>query len=58
MSFRKDWVIKDTQIDESLVSCCNNSRVLAVLLKNRGIDTQEKIKKFLNPLIFPKISRP
>ena len=50
MSFHKDWVIKNTQVNESLVSCCKNSRVLAVLLQNRGIDTPEKIQKFLNPL--------
>lgn len=50
MTFSKDWVIKDTIVDESLLSCCQNSRVLAVLLKNRGIDTPEKINTFLNPL--------
>ncbi len=50
MSFHKDWVIQNTEIDESLLSCCFNSRVLSVLLKNRNIDTPDKIYKFLNPL--------
>ena len=50
MSFQKNWVIKNTSVDEELVSSAENNRVLAVLLKNRGIDTKEKIEKFLNPL--------
>ena len=50
MSFYKSWIIKNSEVDEKIVSCCNNSRVLAVLLKNRGIDTVEKVYNFLNPL--------
>ncbi len=50
MSFLKNWIVENTEIDEELISCCQNSRVLAVLLKNRNINTPDKIYKFLNPL--------
>lgn len=57
MSVRKVWKVKDNSINKELVRCCNNNRVLSVLLKNRGIDTEEKINKFLNPLK-AKLSNP
>lgn len=50
MVLKKDWVIRDIDIDNKQVSCCFDSKILAVLLKNRGINTPEKIAKFLNPL--------
>jgi len=46
----KEWTVKNTHADEDMLKSCYNSSVLAVLLKNRGIDTPEKIEKFLNPL--------
>ena len=50
MSIRKIWKTKENTITEDVVQCCGGSRVLAVLLSNRGIDTSEKISGFLNPL--------
>ncbi len=57
MPVRKIWKIKNNTVDEDLIGCCNNSRVLAMLLKNRGLDTKEKINRFLNPLK-AKLSNP
>ncbi len=50
MSLQKKWITKDNEVTEELIDSCDGNRVLAVLLKNRGIDTPEKIYKFLNPL--------
>ncbi|MCD7780138.1 MAG: single-stranded-DNA-specific exonuclease RecJ, partial [Candidatus Gastranaerophilales bacterium] len=50
MAIPKKWKIKDNTIDDNLLEFCGGSRVLALLLKNRGIDTKEKIINFLNPL--------
>lgn len=50
MSVRKIWRIKNSEITEDIINCCNGNKVLAVLLKNRGIDTPAKIQQFLNPL--------
>ncbi len=50
MTIRKIWKTKETEITDEQLQACGNSKVLAVLLKNRGIDTPEKIKNFLNPL--------
>ncbi len=57
MSISKLWKTKETIVDNDLLKHCNGSKVLAVLLKNRGIDTPEKIIKFLNPLK-SKLSNP
>lgn len=50
MSIRKIWKAKENTVTEDVIQCCGGSKVLAVLLANRGIDTAEKITKFLNPL--------
>lgn len=57
MSVRKIWKVKENNINEELVRYCYNNRVLYSLLKNRGIDSKEKINKFLNPLK-SKLSNP
>ncbi len=56
MQLRKVWKIRETKIDENITAECGNNRILAVLLQNRGIDTKEKIKRFLNPLKNPLCS--
>ena len=50
MSIRKIWKTKDVTVDETLLQACGNDKILAILLKNRGITTKEKINDFLNPL--------
>ncbi len=50
MSIKKIWKIKNNEINEEILQACGGNKVLAVLLKNRGIDSKEKIEKFLNPL--------
>ncbi len=50
MSVRTNWKIKYTEPNNDIIQCCKGNRVLASLLLNRGINTTEKIKKFLNPL--------
>ncbi len=50
MSVKKNWKIKENTLDEKLLKACDGNRVLAVLLKNRGIDSDKKINDFLNPL--------
>ncbi|MCD7879557.1 MAG: single-stranded-DNA-specific exonuclease RecJ, partial [Candidatus Gastranaerophilales bacterium] len=50
MKYNKIWNIKQSQIDEELKAACSGNSVLAVLLKNRGIDTKEKVYAFLHPL--------
>lgn len=50
MSVNRIWKIKGSKITEEITGCCNGSRILAVLLANRGINTKEKIQNFLNPL--------
>ena len=53
MRVRKIWDIKTSTPDENILKLCGNNRILAVLLGNRGINTEEKIKSFLNPLKAP-----
>ncbi len=53
MRVRKIWDIKTSTPDENILKLCGNNRILAVLLGNRGINTEEKIKNFLNPLKAP-----
>ena len=53
MRLRKVWKIRDTKVDKELLPECGNNSILAVLLQNRGIDTVEKVKNFLNPLKNP-----
>ncbi len=50
MSGRKTWIAKSNDVDKSLIEACDSDKVLAVLLNNRGINTSDKIKSFLNPL--------
>ena len=50
MSIRKNWEIKYTEPDKEIIQSCGGNRVLAALLQNRGINTVEKAKKFLEPL--------
>ena len=50
MSIKKTWLSKESIVDEDFLSSCSFDKVFAVLLKNRGIDTKEKIDAFLNPL--------
>ena len=50
MSVRKVWKTKDNIVSDDIIKSCNGNKVLATLLVNRGIDTIEKITKFLNPL--------
>ncbi len=50
MSIKKIWKIKNSEINEEILNACGGNRVLAVLLKTRGIDSKEKIERFLNPL--------
>ena len=53
MQIRKIWKIKDESINNDILSLCENNKILAVLLQNRGINTKEKITAFLNPLKSP-----
>lgn len=50
MNIRKIWNIKQSEVNQDLIQACGCNRILAVLLQNRGIDTPEKVQKFLNPL--------
>ena len=50
MSLRKVWKTKEVQLTEDVIRLCGGNKVLATLLINRGINTQEKITNFLNPL--------
>ena len=50
MKVKKTWVSKEAVVSKEFIDMCSSDRVLAVLLKNRGIDTKEKIDAFLNPL--------
>ncbi len=50
MRVRKIWDIKTTEPNENILKLCGYNRILAVLLLNRGINTEEKINNFLNPL--------
>ncbi len=50
MSIRKIWKTKENTVTKELVEFCGGNKVLAILLKNRGIDTVEKVTSFLNPL--------
>lgn len=52
----KNWVIKkQAEPDEALIKA-SGSKLLAQLLLQRGIDSENKIKSFLNPLDFEPIS--
>lgn len=57
MAFVKVWDIKQTKIEEELITALGGNYIVATLLNNRGINTQEKIKNFLNPMDI-KISSP
>lgn len=50
MAIRKVWKTKENTVTDEVIQYCGGNRVLAVLLKNRGIDSIEKINYFLNPL--------
>lgn len=50
MAIRKVWKTKENTVTDDVVKFCGGNKVLATLLKNRGIDTVEKITSFLNPL--------
>lgn len=50
MNIKRTWLSKESTVDEDFISLCSFDRVFAVLLKNRGVDTKEKILAFLNPL--------
>ncbi len=50
MSFRTEWKIKNIQPDEDFIRYCEGSKILARMLLNRGINTQDKVFNFLNPL--------
>ena len=50
MKVKKTWVSKEAVVSKEFIDMCSSDRVLAVLLKNRGIDTKEKIDAFLNLL--------
>ena len=53
MAIRKIWNIKQSQINNEILEACGNNVILATLLANRNINTQDKIKAFLNPLKAP-----
>lgn len=53
MQILKVWDIKGKDADENILKLCGGNRVFALLLQNRGINTEDKIKKFLNPLTVP-----
>ena len=50
MHLRKLWKYKENNTDDNFLKLCENNKVLAVLLKNRNIDTEKKITDFLNPM--------
>ena len=50
MNIKRTWLSKESTVDEDFISLCSFDRVFDVLLKNRGVDTKEKILAFLNPL--------
>ena len=50
MSVRKIWKTKENAITNEQLLACGNDKILALLLKNRGIETVEEINNFLNPL--------
>ncbi len=50
MSVNKVWKIKDINLTEEAIKSCGGNKILASLLSARGINTAEKINKFLNPL--------
>ncbi len=53
MAIRKTWNIEQKQITNEILEACGNNVILATLLANRNINTQDKIKAFLNPLKAP-----
>lgn len=50
MRVKRTWLAKNSEPDKDFIDFCSSDRILAVLLKNRGIDTKEKAQAFLNPL--------
>ncbi len=50
MSIRRIWKTKEISVTEEQIQACGNDKILALLLKNRGIETIVEINKFLNPL--------
>ena len=50
MAIRKVWKTKQNIIIDDVIQSCGGNKVLATLLKNRGVDTPDKIIRFLNPL--------
>ena len=50
MSLRKVWKTREVQLTDDVIRLCGGNKVLSTLLINRGINTQEKITNFLNPL--------
>ena len=50
MRLRKIWDIKNKEISSELLKACDGNNILATLLANRGISTEEKANRFLNPL--------
>lgn len=50
MNIKKIWHSKESEITQDFLKLCNSDKVVAVLLKNRGIDTKSKIDSFFNPL--------
>lgn len=53
MKIYKSWEIKETQTDERITDACNGNLLLSKLLLNRGINTEEKVRNFLNPMKAP-----
>ena len=53
MTIKRVWDIKQSEITDEIYSAACSSSVLAKLLANRGINTKEKIDKFLNPMTIP-----
>ena len=52
----KKWVIREENVPEESLVKAAGSLVLAKLLLQRGINTEEKINKFLNPLTIEPVS--
>ena len=50
MRLRKIWDIKNKEISDELLKACDGNHILATLLANRGITSEEKANRFLNPL--------
>lgn len=53
MKIYKSWEIKELQTDEKITDACNGNLLLSKLLLNRGVNTEEKVRNFLNPMKAP-----